>query len=105
MLPRLNGIEICRRIRQNNLHTPILMLTAKSEENAFEVSRNLLIENSKLYIVKDSILDLVNVNLIFENEKSIIVKGLANGTVLLSKPVPGSHIGMLVKISTENKKQ
>jgi len=32
MLPRLNGIEICRRIRQNNLHTPILMLTAKSEE-------------------------------------------------------------------------
>ena len=82
-----------------------IALQAKAEENAFEVSRNLLIENSKLYIVKDSILDLVNVNLIFENEKSIIVKGLANGTVLLSKPVPGSHIGMLVKISTENKKQ
>lgn len=32
MLPKLNGIEICRRIRQNNFHTPILMLTAKSEE-------------------------------------------------------------------------
>ena len=80
-------------------------LQAKAEENAFEVSRNLLIENSKLYTVKDSILDLVNVNLIFENEKSIIVKGLANGTVLLSKPVPGSYKGMLVKISTENKNQ
>ena len=32
MLPGLNGIEICRRIRQRNLQTPILMLTAKSEE-------------------------------------------------------------------------
>jgi DNA-binding response OmpR family regulator len=32
MLPKLNGIEVCRRIRQNNFHTPILMLTAKSEE-------------------------------------------------------------------------
>jgi DNA-binding response OmpR family regulator len=32
MLPRLNGVEICRRIRKSNLLTPILMLTAKSEE-------------------------------------------------------------------------
>ena len=32
MLPGLNGIEVCRRIRQRNLQTPILMLTAKSEE-------------------------------------------------------------------------
>ena len=32
MLPRLNGLEVCRRIRQNDFHTPILMLTAKSEE-------------------------------------------------------------------------
>ena len=32
MLPGLSGIEICRRIRQRNLQTPILMLTAKSEE-------------------------------------------------------------------------
>jgi DNA-binding response OmpR family regulator len=32
MLPGLNGMEICRRIRQNDFYTPILMLTAKSEE-------------------------------------------------------------------------
>lgn len=80
-------------------------LQAKSEENAFEVSRNLLVENSKLYIVKDSILDLIDVNPVFENKNTVIIKGLANGTILLSKPVPGSHTGMLVKVSTENKKQ
>jgi len=80
-------------------------LQAKAEENAFEVSRNLLVDNSKLYIIKDSILDLVNVNTVFENQNTVVVKGLKDGTVLLSKPVPGSHKGMLVKISTENKKQ
>lgn len=32
MLPGLNGMEVCRKIRQNDRHTPILMLTARSEE-------------------------------------------------------------------------
>lgn len=32
MLPKLDGLEICRRIRGDKNHTPILMLTAKSEE-------------------------------------------------------------------------
>jgi DNA-binding response OmpR family regulator len=33
MLPGVNGIEICRKIRQSNNHMPILMLTSKSEED------------------------------------------------------------------------
>lgn len=32
MLPGINGMEICRRIRQTDRHTPILILSAKSEE-------------------------------------------------------------------------
>lgn len=32
MLPRLNGLEVCKKIRQAKITTPILMLTAKSEE-------------------------------------------------------------------------
>ena len=32
MLPRLDGLEVCRRFRQEDRRTPILMLTAKSEE-------------------------------------------------------------------------
>lgn len=31
MLPSLSGIEICRRLRSNNITTPIIMLTAKSD--------------------------------------------------------------------------
>ena len=32
MLPRLDGLQICRRLRASEQHTPILMLTAKSSE-------------------------------------------------------------------------
>lgn len=31
MLPQKNGFEVCRELRQNNISTPILMLTAKGE--------------------------------------------------------------------------
>ncbi len=31
MLPKKNGLDVCRDLRQNNVETPILMLTAKGE--------------------------------------------------------------------------
>src|SRR3989344_9646268 len=30
MLPKLDGIELCRQLRQKNLKIPVLMLTARS---------------------------------------------------------------------------
>lgn len=32
MLPKLDGIEVCKQLRQQKVDTPILMLTAKDEE-------------------------------------------------------------------------
>ncbi len=32
MLPKLDGFEVCKRIRDRNKHVPLLMLTARSEE-------------------------------------------------------------------------
>jgi DNA-binding response OmpR family regulator len=32
MLPKLDGFEVCRRLRQDRVMTPLLMLTAKSQE-------------------------------------------------------------------------
>jgi len=32
MLPKMNGYELCRKVRQEGVNTPILMLTARGEE-------------------------------------------------------------------------
>jgi two-component system alkaline phosphatase synthesis response regulator PhoP len=41
MLPRLNGYEVCRRIRARGLSMPIVMLTAKGQESEIILGLNL----------------------------------------------------------------
>jgi DNA-binding response OmpR family regulator len=41
MLPKINGYEICRLIRQEKLQMPIIMLTAKGEESDIVLGLNL----------------------------------------------------------------
>jgi DNA-binding response OmpR family regulator len=41
MLPKINGYEICRLVRQENLDMPIIMLTAKGEESDIVLGLNL----------------------------------------------------------------
>lgn len=80
-------------------------LVAKSEKNAFEVSRKLLIDNKQLFIVKDSILSLIDVNPVYFSADKVIIKGLENGTLLMSKSVPGAYDGMSVKVFEAKKRE
>lgn len=73
-------------------------LTAKEEKNTYEVSRKLLVENDKLFVVRDSVLDLVTIDPIFFKENSAVVKGLPDGTQLVAKAIPGAYVGMKVKV-------
>ena len=41
MLPEINGYEVCRLIRKENLNMPIIMLTAKGEESDIILGLNL----------------------------------------------------------------
>jgi len=41
MLPGINGYEICRRVREQGLDTPIIMLTAKGQESDIVLGLNL----------------------------------------------------------------
>jgi DNA-binding response OmpR family regulator len=49
MLPRVNGYEICRAVRESGLTMPILMLTAKGQEEDIVLGLNLGADD---YIVK-----------------------------------------------------
>lgn len=73
-------------------------LDAKEENNAIEIPRELLVERSKVFVVKDSTLNLVDVDPVYFTNNTVVIKGLEDGTKILSANVPGAYSGMLVKI-------
>ena len=73
-------------------------LEARDEPNAISIPRQLLVDNSQIYVVRDSILDLVEINPVYFSDKEAVISGLPDGTQYLSKSVPGAYAGMRVKI-------
>lgn len=73
-------------------------LDARKEENAIEVDRSLLLENNKIFVVKDSVLDVIDVRPIYFSEKRVVLKDVPDGTTIMSKPLIGAYTGMAVKI-------
>jgi multidrug efflux pump subunit AcrA (membrane-fusion protein) len=72
-------------------------LNAKDETNAIEVDRNLISDRNQVYIVKDSILDVIDVTPVYFSDTKVVLKDIPNGTVILARSVPGAYAGMLVK--------
>ena len=73
--------------------------TASHEENAIEISRKLIVNNNQIFVVQDSVLQLQQINPIYFNENTVVVRGLEDGITILSKPIPGAYSGMHVKIN------
>lgn len=91
-------------IKDNDLKEGMYLeaaLTAKNETDAVEISRKLLLDNNEIFVVKDSILDLIPVQPVFFSDEKAVVKGIENNTVILARPIPGAYAGMLVKIFEE----
>ncbi len=78
-------------------------LEAREEPEAIEINRSLLLENNQIFVVKDSILDLMDVQPVFFTDKTVVLKNVPDGEVIVSKPITGSYSGMLVKIFDESK--
>lgn len=77
-------------------------LNAKQEENAIEVNRGLLLESDQIFVVRDTILDVIDVKPIYFSDKTVILKDVPDGVTIVSKPVVGAYAGMLVKKIDDN---
>jgi len=73
-------------------------LNAKQETDAIEINRGLLLENDQIFVVRDSILDLIDVNPVYFSDKKVVIKDVPDGLTIISKPVVGAYAGMLVKV-------
>jgi membrane fusion protein (multidrug efflux system) len=71
-------------------------ISAKPKQNAFELPRSLLIDDTNLYIVKDSVLQVVAISILHTTNDSIIIRGLEDGTDVVIRPVAGGYNGLQV---------
>jgi len=90
MLPKLNGLDVCKRIREQKKSLPILMLTAKSEEFDKVLGLELGADD---YLTKPfSIRELIarikaiirRVNAVIEEQVSSDVKELSFGSLIIN---------------------
>lgn len=77
-------------------------LNAEKVENAIEIDRNLLLDSQEIYVVRDSLLDVIPVKPAHFSNESVVLKDIPNGTIILRKPVPGAYAGMHVKAAKNN---
>lgn len=67
-------------------------------KNAFEVKRNLIDADGKVFVINSNELDKMSVVEEFQSIETAIVSGIPNGTLILSDPISGAYLGMPVSV-------
>ncbi|NNE28119.1 MAG: HlyD family efflux transporter periplasmic adaptor subunit, partial [Saprospiraceae bacterium] len=100
--PASQTIQAFIHVRGKDLREGMFMeanIPAEKVDDAFEIDRKLLVDDNKVYVVRDSSLSLAEVVPVHFTDNTAIVKGLTNGTQVIAKITPGAYSGMRVKIS------
>ncbi|GAA4814113.1 efflux RND transporter periplasmic adaptor subunit [Litoribaculum gwangyangense] len=93
-------IKVYVEVKSDNLKEGMYLeaqLQASEEPNAIKISRKLLVNDSEIFILKDSLLDVLKIDPVYFFPNDVVIKGVPDGTKILSRPLAGAFIGMLVK--------
>ena len=71
-------------------------INAQNIDNVLEINRNLIVDESYVFLVKNSLLIKQPISIMHSSQNSIIVKGLTDSSELVATPVPGGYEGMKV---------
>ncbi len=100
--PNTQTVQVFIQVKGEGLREGMYLeaaMTGEEIDNSFEVNRNLLINERELYVVRDSVLTLAEIEPLFFYQKTAVVKGLKDGEVLVTRQVPGGYPGMKVQVS------
>lgn len=75
-------------------------IAAISEQNAIEIPRNLLINEKEIFAVENDKLVIKKVNPVYYTNNTAVIKGLPDGTQMVSRPIAGAYSGMPVRIAS-----
>ena len=56
-----------------------------------------MLDENKIFIVRDSVLDMIDVKPVYFSDTKVVLKEIPDGTIILSSPFPGAYVGMMVK--------
>ena len=73
-------------------------INAGSVDDAILMSRKLLIDESSIYAVKDGLLTLLAVRPVYFMPNKMVVRGIPDGSMILTQPIAGAHSGMMVQV-------
>jgi len=65
--------------------------------NAYSISRSLLKDKDKIFVVKDSVLAYKTIKPVYYEEENAIIQGLNNGDIIMTSNLSSAYPGMLVK--------
>jgi len=97
-------IQVFIEVKDENLKEGMYLeanLDAKDEENAIEIDRSLLLETKEIFVVRDSVLDVIPVKPIHFSDTKVVLKDVPDGSIIVSRPIQGAYAGMLVKVFNE----
>ncbi|MFM1874498.1 MAG: hypothetical protein RL266_235 [Bacteroidota bacterium] len=73
-------------------------VAASELENAFEIERSVLFSENQVYVAKDSVLVQKTIEPLHFNEKTVVVAGLEDNELVLTKMPSGAFPGMKIAI-------
>lgn len=103
--PGTQTLQVFIRVNGKNLREGMYLeadLAGKQEANTYEISRKLLVDNDKIFVLRDSIIKLVTINPVYFKDKTVVLRGLEDGTQILSRSVPGAYSGMKVQVLSKD---
>tara|TARA_B110000263_G_C15279052_1_gene497391 strand:- start:455 stop:1567 length:1113 start_codon:yes stop_codon:yes gene_type:complete len=77
-------------------------IQANTISQSYEIPRDLLVQDNKVFTVQKDSLILKQVKRIYYTDETVIIKGLTPGSELLIKPILGAYQGMKVTSKLDN---
>jgi len=73
-------------------------VNASALEESMEISRSMLFDENKVFVVVDSVLVEKKINIEHSSKRTAVISGLENGERILTKIPPGAYAGMAVSV-------
>jgi multidrug efflux pump subunit AcrA (membrane-fusion protein) len=99
--PATQTVKVFAKVTSSGLKDGMYLegrIFSEKVANCIRVNRNVIIGDSLLYAVADSVLTSFSIEVVRTSEERALVRGVPDGAYLLSEPISNAYPGMHVKI-------